>query len=65
MLDKMHFLHSIVDRTSLWLNVASISALPAKLSGGLKNSISMSIPEGYEDDGGFHFGIDPQVKKQS
>jgi hypothetical protein len=65
MLDKINFLHSIVDRTSLWLNVAAISAFPAKLSGSLKNSISMNIPEGYEDDGGFHFGTDPEVEKHS
>lgn len=65
MLDKIHSLHSIIDRTSLWLNLAAISALPAKFSWGLKNSISSNIPEGYEDDGGFHFGIDPQIGKQS
>ena len=63
MLDKIHFIHSIIDRTSLWLNAAAISALPSKLAGGLKNSINMSIPEGYEDEGGFHFGIDPTVEK--
>jgi len=63
MLDKIHFLHSIVDRTSVWLNAAAITALPAKLAGGLKNSIDMSIPEGYEDEIGFHFGMDPKAKK--
>jgi hypothetical protein len=63
MLDKIHFLHSIIDRTSVWLNAAAIMAFPSKLAGGLKNSIDMSIPEGYEDEIGFHFGMDPKAEK--
>lgn len=63
MLDKIHFIHSIVDRTSVWLNAAAIAAIPSKLTGSLKNSIEMSIPEGYEDEIGFHFGMDPKAGK--
>jgi hypothetical protein len=29
----------------------------------LKNSIDLSIPEGYEDEIGFHFGMDPKAEK--
>lgn len=63
MLDKIHFIHSIVGRTPVWLSMAAIAALPSKLAGGLKNSIEMSIPEGYEDEIGFHFGKDPKADK--
>ena len=63
MLDRIHFIHSIIDRTALWLNAATITALPSKLAGNLKNSIDMSIPEGYEDEIGFHFGMDPKAEK--
>jgi hypothetical protein len=63
MSEKIKYIHSIVERTKQWLNAATNLALPSKLAGGLKNSINMTIPEGYEDEGGFHFGIDPTAEK--
>jgi hypothetical protein len=37
--------------------------VPAKLVTRLKNTINIKIPEGYEDEAGFHFGSEPTVKQ--
>jgi hypothetical protein len=39
-----------------WLDEASAVLFPAKLVERFKNLFKMEIPEGYEDEKGFHFG---------
>ncbi len=52
-----------MERTHVLLGVAAIIVSPSKLTAGLKNVLNSSIPEGYQDESGFHFGAKPTAKE--
>jgi hypothetical protein len=62
MLNKQHLIQTIFDRTHILLGAATVILSPAKLAAGLKNSLNIAIPEGYQDETGFHFGAKPTVE---
>jgi hypothetical protein len=62
MLNKQHLIQTIFERTHVLLGAATVILSPAKLAAGLKNSIFAKVPEGYEDETGFHFGAKPTVE---
>jgi hypothetical protein len=61
MLNKQHLVQAILERTNVLLGAPTVILSPAKLAAGLKNSIFSKVPEGYEDEAGFHFGAKPQI----
>jgi hypothetical protein len=63
MLNKQHLIQTIFDRTHVLLGAATVILSPAKLAAGLKNSLNHAIPEGYQDETGFHFGAKPTVEQ--
>ena len=63
MLNKQHLIQTIFERTHVLLGAATVILSPAKLASGLKNSIFSKVPEGYEDETGFHFGAKPTVEQ--
>jgi hypothetical protein len=65
MLNKPHLIHTLIDRTQVLLAAATVILSPAKFAAGLKNALNSSIPEGYEDDAGFHFGSEPSREEKN
>jgi hypothetical protein len=65
MLNKQHLIQMIFDRTHILLGAATMILSPAKLAGGIKNALNSSIPEGYQDESGFHFGSKPVAEEKS
>jgi hypothetical protein len=65
MLHKQHLIQAIFDRTHVLLGAATMILSPAKLVAGLKNTLNSSIPEGYQDETGFHFGSKPVSEEES
>ena len=65
MIDKINIIHTVLGKAPALSQIAVLAVAPIKWVGSLKNSITNSIPEGYEDDGGFHFGIDPEMQKNA
>jgi hypothetical protein len=63
MLNKQHLIQAIFERTHVLLGAATVILSPAKLVAGLKSSIFSKVPEGYEDEMGFHFGAKPTVEQ--
>ena len=51
------------DRAHVLLGAATVILSPAKLAAGLKNTLNHAIPEGYQDETGFHFGAKPTVEQ--
>jgi hypothetical protein len=50
----MLMLHHLIGHKA-WLSAVSVILVPSKWIGRLTNSIKSFIPEGYEDETGFHF----------
>ena len=46
-----------------WFDVAIALSLPANFLVRLNNAFKIEIPEGYEDETGFHFGPEPEAKQ--
>ena len=46
-----------------WLDEVRTVLFPTKLVESLKSLFKMEIPEGYEDEKGFHFGVQPAPNK--
>jgi hypothetical protein len=46
-----------------WLDAAAAALWPHKLIEWLANALKMEIPEGYQDETGFHFGPLPSGKQ--
>jgi hypothetical protein len=46
-----------------WLDEVRTVLFPTKLVESLKSLFKMEIPEGYEDEKGFHFGVQPTPNK--
>jgi hypothetical protein len=45
-----------------WLDTAAHTLWPHKLLERLQNAFKIQIPEGYQDETGFHFGTQPAGK---
>jgi len=63
MLHKQHLIQTIFDRTHVLLGAATVVLSPAKLVAGFKNALNNTIPEGYQDETGFHFGAETTVEE--
>lgn len=46
-----------------WLDDASVALWPHRLVERLKTALKIEIPEGYQDENGFHFGTQPASKQ--
>lgn len=46
-----------------WFDVAIALSLPANFLVRLNNAFRIEIPEGYEDETGFHLGSEPEEKQ--
>jgi hypothetical protein len=46
----------------VWFSMATLTLVPAKLVERLKNTLTGHIPEGYQDETGFHFGSELRSK---
>ena len=46
-----------------WLDEVRTVLFPTKLVESLKSLFKMELPEGYEDEKGFHFGVQPAPNK--
>ena len=60
-------LNQIFAEHKTWLQVAGAVLLPVKSVAHqsvarLKNVIKIEIPDGYQDEQGFHFGVEPAAK---
>jgi hypothetical protein len=63
MLNKQDLIQAIFHRTHVLLGAATVILSPAKLVAGLKDSIFSNVPEGYEDESGFHFGSKATIEQ--
>jgi hypothetical protein len=63
MVQKQHLIQGLFDRAHVLLGAATMILSPSKLAAGLKNTLNNSIPEGYQDETGFHFGTKPTLKE--
>ena len=60
-------LNQIFAEHKSWLQVAGAILMPVKSAAQwsvarLKNVIKIKIPDGYQDERGFHFGAEPAVE---
>jgi hypothetical protein len=46
----------------MWANAAPATGIWAKIVALIGNFIKNQIPEGYQDQDGFHFGVKPPQK---
>ena len=46
-----------------WLDEVRAVLFPARLIDSLKSLLKVQIPEGYEDEKGFHFGVQAAPKQ--
>ena len=46
-----------------WLDEVRAVLFPSKLVGSLKSLLNIEIPEGYQDEKGFHFGDQPTPRQ--
>jgi hypothetical protein len=63
MLHKQQLLQIAIDRTHVLLGAATMIVSPSKWAASLKNALNSSIPEGYQDESGFHFGAKAPVEE--
>jgi hypothetical protein len=61
MSQKQHSIH--IDQTNVLIGMIIMVMSPVKWVVGLKNILNSSIPEGYQDESGFHFGTKAAVEK--
>jgi hypothetical protein len=64
MLTKQHLMQTMFDRAHVLLGAAAVILSPSKLASRLTNALNSSIPEGYEDETGFHYGSEPSKEEQ-
>lgn len=64
MLTKQHMMQMMLDWAHVLLGAAAVILSPTKLASRLTNALNSSIPEGYEDEMGFHFGSEPSKEEQ-
>jgi hypothetical protein len=48
-----------------WLDAAVAAFWPHKLIERLANTLKIEVPEGYQDETGFHFGSPPARKQNT
>ena len=63
MVHKQHLIQTVIEGSHLLLGAAMVVLSPSKLTAGLKNVLDNSIPEGYQDENGFHFGPKSTAEK--
>ncbi len=63
MVHKQQLIQTVVGRAHVLLGMAAVIASPSKLATALKNTLNSSIPEGYQDETGFHFGSKPTAEE--
>ena len=63
MVHKQQLIQAVIERTHLLLGAVVFVLSPSKLTAGLKNALDNSIPEGYQDEKGFHFGPKSTAEK--
>jgi hypothetical protein len=61
MVNKQHLIQAVFDRAHVLFGAAAVIVSPSKWTAGLKNALNNSIPEGYQDETGFHFGAKPTL----